>query len=168
MNYQKIIFLNKVLFAIVIALIIYLGISVILMFNPEKEYRLKIPKRNYEIPAIDKKPSQTQQPLSFYQKLSSGRPFTSLISTPSPLPKVKEILNEEPIPLEVEVTFQLIGIIWGEEGANALIKSSQERQSQLVTIGDKISEYQVIAITKEAVILSKGNERKVVGLEYPK
>jgi len=75
------------------------------------------------------------------------------------------IPEEKPLITTPEITFQLIGIIWEEGRANALIKSSQDPSTQLVNIGDKISGYQVVDITSHAVILSKGNERRVVRVE---
>ncbi|MDI6734635.1 MAG: hypothetical protein QME42_00320 [bacterium] len=179
MEQQKIIFLNKVLVVIVCLLIGYAGVGIILFFSPpHQEY--KISGKNHKITDVDKKESTatppvppSSPPFSHYEKVSSGRIFRSFISIPSlPTPsfpsEVKKIQEEKPVVVEQEVIFQLIGITWGEDGANALIKSSQESQTQLITIGDKISGYQVTGITKEAVVLVKGNERKVVELEYLK
>lgn len=191
MNSQRIIFLNKVLVVIVCFLIIYAGIGVISFFSPTRQVSTrqasphqedKISGRSSpEITTMDEKGTTSPTPLpqrgktlSHYEKVSSGWIFRSFISTPSPPPSspsspvVIEIQEEKPVVVEQEVTFQLVGITWGEGGANALIKSSQEPQTQLVTIGDKISGYQVVEITKEAIVLSKGNERKVVELEYLK
>ncbi|MEW6096118.1 MAG: hypothetical protein AB1567_06295 [bacterium] len=163
MNQQKVVFLNKGLFVIVIALIIYLGINVILIFNPKEEYRVKVSKRNHEILSIESS-SHIQHPISYYKEVSLGRLFISPIA-PSP-PEVKESPEKElVVSAPIEITFQLIGITWGEKGANALIKSSQEPQIRLVNIGDEISGYQVVDITKEGVILKKGNNMKVVRLE---
>jgi hypothetical protein len=169
MNQQKVILLNKFLFVIVIVLIIYLVVSIVLIFSSKEEYRLEIYEKNDEIVSIDKKSvsSYVERPLSYYKKVSSGRLFRSLISPPSP-PKVKKPSKEKFIFTPQEVTFKLIGITWGEERANALIKSSKDHQTHLVSVGDEISGYRVVEITKEAVILMKGNKKKVVGLEYPK
>ncbi|MEW6609079.1 MAG: hypothetical protein AB1414_16820 [bacterium] len=170
MNLQKIIFLNKILFISVIVLIIYLGISAILIFTANDEY-LKTSMPDKGIASIKCPPSHPSQPLSYYERLSSGRLFGTPVSTApvitSSPSKVEEPTKEKPaVTAEPEITFQLIGITWGEEGANALIKSSMEPQSQLVSIGDKISGYEVVEITRETVILKKDKEKKVVELEY--
>jgi len=172
MQQEKVIFLNKVLFGIVLVLIIYLGISVILIFTPKEERGQTLnmeftPK--FHIQGLTPQGLTPKYPLSYYKNISSGKLFTPHISIPQPSSSSKvenlPIPEEKPLVTTPKITFQLIGIIWEEGRANALIKSSQDQQTHLVTIGDNLSGYQVVDITSHTVILSNGSERKVVRVE---
>lgn len=172
MQLQKSIFLNKVLCGVVIILIIYLGISVILIFSPKGDYKVKNATQNHEILEIKTESISSTPPqlLSYYKNVSSGRLFTPPISTPPPIfspSKVESspLPEKKPIVPTPEITFQLIGIVWEEGKANVLIKSSQNPETQLITIGDKISGYEIVDITPYTVILSNGSVKKVIRVE---
>lgn len=176
---DKITTINKILYLICLSISLWIIMS--FLFYDEK--RLDFDKKMYFIKKLEVELHSTKS-LSYYVNLISNRDlFTPLVKeeevpkievelppkVPEPLPSPPKLIESPPtppkppepkIPLDKRVAnLVLIGVIFDEEGAVAIIQDSRRHHEYLLKKGDFIEGIKIEEILEDKVILKDGDEK---------
>lgn len=152
--------------------ILLIGLCSWLGWTVYEESNRPVPSTASIAPQISTEPAQNQGKSNPEKKAMNFPPLETLGDiTARPLFNVsrRPIAIEKPTPeaKAAEINLMLSGIVIGQTGQIAHLRSTADKQTQALSVGDKIGDWQIQSIFPDRVVLRSGRRIETLFMQKP-